>query len=102
MREKQKKLLLELRSKLVGKLHVQPYIIYGDETVELLLNKQPKTIEELSKVKGFPPKGKRVAGFGESVIAIFQDAEKISEIEITDTNKGITVGVQTKKMGCFS
>lgn len=82
MKERQRELLLKLRSVLVGEMHVQPYIIYPDETIDLLLEAQPKTLDDLSKVKGFPETGKRFKGFGEQVIAIFNDANAIDEFEI--------------------
>lgn len=101
MRRKQKELLLQLRSQLVGEMHVQPFTIYNDDTIELLLDAQPKTIGELSKVKGFPAEGKRVRGFGEAVIAIFKDANKIEKIAITGGSKDISVGVSLKPMEIF-
>lgn len=88
LRERQKQLLLELRSKLVGTMHVQPYIVYDDDTIELLLKKQPKTLDELKQIKGFPEKGKRFKGFGLSVCAIFNDKD-LKEIDV-DTSGSIT------------
>ncbi len=60
----QKQALINLRAQLVGTMHVQPFTIYQDATIEALLAAKPKTLEALSKVKGFPAKGKRVQGFG--------------------------------------
>lgn len=88
LRERQKQLLLELRSKLVGTMHVQPYIVYDDDTIELLLKKQPKTLDELKQIKGFPEKGKRFKGFGLSVCAIFNDKD-LKEIDV-DQSGSIT------------
>lgn len=101
MRRKQRELLLELRSKLVGQLHTQPFTIYNDDTIELLLDAQPKTIEELAKVKGFPEKGKRVQGFGEAVIAIFNDTNRIENIKISGAGKGSRISVGLKSMEAF-
>lgn len=88
LRERQRQLLLELRSKLVGTMHVQPYIVYDDDTIELLLKKQPKTLDELKQIKGFPEKGKRFKGFGLSVCAIFNDKD-LKEIDV-DPSGSIT------------
>ena len=83
--DKQRQLLLDLRSKLVSKMHVQPYIVYDDDTIELLLQKQPKTLDDLKQIKGFPEKGKRFKGFGLSVCAIFNDKEQLDGIDVDDT-----------------
>lgn len=101
MRGKQRKLLLELRRKLVGKLHTQPFTIYNDSTIEDLLDAQPHTLEELVKVKGFPREGKRIKGFGEAVIMIFKDPTKIESIEIKGDSNDVCIDVKTKEMGCF-
>lgn len=82
MKEKQRKLLQDLRGNLVGALHTQPFTIYNDETIEELLKVQPRSIEELCTVKGFPKDGKRVKNFGESIIAIFTDTDSISDFKI--------------------
>ena len=52
-RKSQEEQLLQLRSQLVGVLHTQPASVYPDETIEALLDAQPKSIGELPKVKGF-------------------------------------------------
>lgn len=101
MIEKQRKLLLELRSKLVGKLHTLPYTVFNDSTLEDLLEVQPKTLNELAEVKGFPAEGKRVKGFGEAIIMIFKDTQKIESIEVEGESTDISVGVKTIEMGCF-
>lgn len=73
---KEKQLLEELRSKLVGILHTQPFTIYTDAEIEALLKARPKTLEELVKIKGFPDNGKRVRTFGKAIIAIFNPPEE--------------------------
>lgn len=101
MRDKQKNLLLSLRSMLVGKLHTQPFTIYPDAVIEDLLDAQPKTLEELSQVKGFPKSGKRIQGFGEAVVAIFKDCDRIENFEVnTDGNEAI-VGTKLRKLSVF-
>ncbi len=87
----QRQLLEELRSQLVGDLHTQPFTIYTDETIEDLLKAQPTSLEELSKVKGFPRDGKRIKQFGASIVAIFKGDGK----SIPAPN------VQTKPMDFF-
>lgn len=95
MRTKQKELLLKLRSMLVGKMHVQPYIVYDDETIERLLDLQPKTLNDLKQIKGFPEKGKRFKGFGVQVVAIFNDTNSISDFDLDATG---SIKAMPKKM----
>lgn len=101
MREKQRQMLLDLRSQLVGKLHTQPFTIYNDATIEALLDAQPKTIKELSRVKGFPENGKRVKGFGETVIKIFTDCASIDSFEISGEGEELSVGAVLTPMTAF-
>lgn len=100
-RSLQRKLLEDLRSKLIGEHHTLPFTIYSDETIELLLQKQPKTLEELVQIKGFPKNGKRVKGFGEYVVRIFNDPEAIENATVTNTDDGLTVNVQFKNLNYF-
>lgn len=88
---KQRRLLMGLRSSLVGKEHTLPFTIYNDETIELLLQAQPQSLEELSQVKGFPKDGKRVKGFGESIVKIFTDTNNIAEVKFSADCKSVMV-----------
>lgn len=101
LREKQRQALIELREKLVGELHTLPYTIYTDENIEDLLQAQPKSIGELTNVKGFPEAGKRVVGFGEAIVLIFTQTESIEGFELTSKEDGIRLDVNLKKMTVF-
>ena len=105
MRNKQRQLLIALRSVLIAKKATLPYCIYTDETIEDLLDAQPKTIAELAKIKGFPEKGKRVKGFGEAVVAIFRDTDKIDSFDYTlleeGKNSDVSVGTHLKRLSAF-
>lgn len=103
MREKQRQLLIELRSQLISKKATLPYCIYPDETIESLLDAQPKTLEELVQVKGFPENGKRVKGFGEAIIAVFNCPEKISGFNLKEgtTADKFEVGTNLKPVTAF-
>lgn len=101
MEKKQRKLLLELRSRLVGEMHVQPFTIYNDVTIEELLRRKPRTLEDLSEVKGFPKTGKRIKGFGELVVAIFNNTDSISEIEVNVNGKDAGVSCKLKQLASF-
>lgn len=94
-----REMLIKLRSQLVGAMHVQPFTIYTDATIEDLIKAKPKSLADLEKVKGFPPKGKRVAGFGESIIAIFKGNVKATNVSAK--NGKISVGVELKKIEAF-
>lgn len=100
-KQKQKQLLLDLRSQLVGKMHTQPFTIYTDSTVEALLEAQPKSLEKLAKVKGFPKDGKRIKGFGEAVVQIFVDCASIESIEVGANDAGLTVETTLRPMSAF-
>lgn len=101
MREQERKALVELRSKLVGDKHTLPFTIYSDQTIEALLDARPTTIEELSKVKGFPKNGKRLKGFGEAVIQIFKDVQRIDSINVVERDGEAVVEVPLKPMSIF-
>lgn len=79
---KQRQLLLDLRAQMVSALHALPYTIYKDSDIENLLKAQPKSLAELSAVKGFPKQGKRVKGFGESIVKIFTDTDNCKTTKI--------------------
>jgi ribonuclease D len=98
---KEKELLIELRSQLVGKLHTQPFTIYTDSTIDELLKARPKTLEELASVKGFPADGKRIKGFGEAIIEIFKNTNRIEKIEITGDSSNVSVGTVLSPMNAF-
>lgn len=67
----ERELLLELRRK-IAKSHGQStYLVYNDAEMEMLLRERPKTIEELTKLKGFPASGKRVQAYGAVLIKVF-------------------------------
>lgn len=102
MKEKQRKLLIELRSALIGEKNMLPYCIFRDETIDDLIAAQPKTMEELTQVKGFPEKGKRVRGFGEAILEIFNNTDKIDHFELRGSSaKGFEVGMEMKRIGSF-
>lgn len=102
-KEKQRGLLLALRSELVGKLHTQPFTIYNDKTIEYLIEAQPQSLEELKEVNGFPEHGKRFKGFGESIIQIFNETVCVEEIKTESLSDGsIKITTVAKPMNSFS
>lgn len=99
--EQQRRLLLSLRSQLVGEKHTLPYTIYRDADIDSLLKAQPHTLEDLSKVKGFPKNGLRLTGFGDAIIAIFNNTDKIDDIKLEKNGNDYAVSVSLKKMKLF-
>lgn len=77
---KEKEMLLKLRSEVAKKSGQSTYLVPNDKEIEMLLKVRPKTIAELTALKGFPAKGKRVAAYGNALIDIF--TKKVSKIEI--------------------
>lgn len=99
--EKQRKLLVELRRKLVGKRHTLPYTIYRDEDIDSLIKAQPHTIEELEEVKGFPKGGLRIKGFGTAILEVFNNTNKVVGVDF-NVNGGVPeVTIKLKKMQIF-
>ena len=99
--EKQRELLKLLRSRLTGSEHTLPFTIFKDSEIESLLKAQPKTIEQLSKVKGFPAGGKRVKGYGDAIIAIFKGAD-ITDFGLKGTGEDVKVTTTIKKSAVFN
>lgn len=101
MKEK-KRLLKNLRVHLAFKKGVEPYKIFRDTELTLLLKEEPKTLEELGRLKGFPPKGIRVTHWGEAIIAIFNKPERIEDFEIDLDSDGNPIArVVLRKMEIF-
>lgn len=100
--EEIERLLRKLRRHLAYAKQVEPYKIFRDVELNLLLKNKPKTIEELAKLKGFPKDGKRVTCWGESIIKIFNKPEDIKDFEVTLDGEGFPVAVPIlKKMDLF-
>ena len=99
--EKQRTLLKELRSKLVGSQRTLPYTVYRDKDIEALLKAQPMTLEELGKVKGFPADGKRFTNYGNSILAVFKNPDSINSFSL-DLSKSVPeIRVEAKKVNAF-
>lgn len=102
MKERQRQLLIELRRQLVGLNHVLPFTVYTDKDLDALLDAQPKSIEELIRVKGFPASGIRVKGYGEAIIAVFSNPNSINQFKVEEGENGkITVGTIFKPIASF-
>lgn len=65
--------LLELRSKLAYNEKEKHSFSFSDEELERLLKEQPKSLDDLGKIKGFPRKGKRVSAYGQYIVDIFNN-----------------------------
>lgn len=102
----QRELLIALRSEILSKRGkdgkpLLPYCVYRDEDIEALLKAQPKSLEELWAVKGFPKNGKRVQGFGQAIVDIFL-GKRINKFSVKQDSKGqVIINVEIKKASGF-
>ena len=71
-RENEREQLLDLRRSIAKSEGQSTYLVFNDQELEVLLDKRPKSIEELSAIKGFPKDGKRVKTYGLRLIGIFK------------------------------
>lgn len=99
-RVKEKEALLTLRGKLAFEAKDGHSWSFSDAELESLLNAQPKTLDELGVIKGFPRKGKRVEAYGKNIIDIFNG---VSIDGFSVSKKGDTLDVKTimKKSTAF-
>jgi ribonuclease D len=95
-------LLRKLRGRLAFKSAKKPYVIFNDETLGDLLKEEPKTIEALSAIKGFPADGKRVAAWGQAIVDIFNKPDKIEDFDVKlDADGEPQATTRMKKMNAF-
>ena len=100
---KTEELLRKLRGHLAYKSQVEPYKIFRDIELNLLLDKQPKTLEELGEIKGFPVDGKRYKSYGQSIVDIFCSPDAIDDFEITvDKDGELYSETKLKRMSLFN
>ncbi len=97
----EKELLEKLRGHLAYSKQCAPYLIFRDEELKLLLQHRPQNLEELSKLKGFPKDGKRVAGWGSSIVDIFTRAEKIADFKVKLVDGEPVSHTELKRMTAF-
>lgn len=80
----EKELLQKLRGHLAYKANMEPFKVFRDQELELLLKERPKTLEALAKIKGFPKDGARVTKYGNAIIDIFNRSEQIEDFKVRD------------------
>lgn len=98
----ERELLKKLRGHMAYKKGVEPFRVFRDVELELLLQVKPKTIKELTTIKGFPAGGKRVEGYGEAIIAIFNKPQEIKDFNINlDKDGEPTAKIVLKQMSVF-
>lgn len=100
--DKERELLKKLRGHLAYKKGVEPFRVFRDIELELLLQKRPRTIKELTQIKGFPADGKRVLGYGEAIISIFNKPSQIKDFNVNlDKDGEPTAKIVLKEMSVF-
>lgn len=98
----EEELLRKLRGHMAFKKCVEPFRVFRDIELELLLQHRPKTIRELITIKGFPEGGKRVEGYGEAIISIFNKPKEIKDFNVNlDKDGEPTAKIVLKQMSCF-
>lgn len=80
--------LLDLRSKLAYASKGEHSWSFSDRELRDLLLKKPRTIEELTSIKGFPKNGKRVNSFGKQILEIFNSPDRIQDFNIHVNKQG--------------
>lgn len=95
--------LLMLRNSLCGQKHVLPYMIFTEECAKSIVEAQPRTIEELGRVKGFPVNGKRIKNYGEAVLDALWKADRIEcfDVSVNGEKNDITISPVIRNMQCF-
>lgn len=83
-----KQKLLDLRSKLAYASKREHSWSFSDRELRDLLLKKPKTMEELTSIKGFPKNGKRVNSFGKQILEIFNSPDRIQDFNIHVDKQG--------------
>ena len=98
----QEKLLRKLRGHMAYKKQVEPFRVFRDIELNLLLEKEPKDIESLTQIKGFPANGARVKGYGEAIIAIFNNTSRVKSFSVKlDANGECLVTTILKPLEVF-
>lgn len=94
--------LRKLRGRLAYSKQCEPYKIFRDVELNLLLSEKPRTIENLSKIKGFPKTGKRVQNYGQAIIDCFNRPESIEDFDVKlDASGEPVANTVLKKMNLF-
>lgn len=92
-------LLLELRSQISYKNSNHSWS-FTDEQLEDLLKVQPKTLDELGTIKGFPRDGKRVKAYGKVIISIFNNVD-IDKFKVYSDDDSMIVKIDLKQSSVF-
>lgn len=95
-------LLRKLRGHMAYKKNVEPYRIFRDVELNMLLQVKPKTINELTSIKGFPKDGARVACCGQSILDIFNRPKEIEDFKVDMDDKGnLSVNTELIRLSVF-
>lgn len=100
--QKQKELLLKLRSKMQSAYKVQPFKIMTNEVIDNILKEQPRTYMDVKAVKGFPEGQFRNEKFGRAIATIIRNWDEIDSIELMGNNEeGYNVSIGMKQSSVF-
>lgn len=87
-KKKQEKLLNEYRSQMSRDKHIKVFKVFTSENIKDVLDAQPHSLEELSRVKGFPKGGKRIQQYGEAIVDIITRCNEIENIHVHAATDG--------------
>ena len=83
--------------------HVQPYKILPNKVIAEIIAAQPKTQEQLNKVKGLPKDGFRNGKFGKAVVTIINHWPEIVDFELVgDKESGYDIEFRMSKSTAFN
>lgn len=91
--------LILLRNTLCGDKRILPYMVYTVGCAKEIVKSQPKTLQELGKVKGFPANGARIKNYGKVILEVLWSDKIITDFDIKETKDGIEINIS--KMNLF-
>lgn len=62
--------LIDLRLEIVKESGKSSFLVFSDDEITMLIDASPKTLDELTALKGFPKGGKRVKAYGDRILDI--------------------------------
>lgn len=101
-KEIQEKLLNEYRSQMSRDKRIKVFKVFTSENIQDVLKAQPRSLEDLAQVKGFPKNGKRIQQYGEAIIEIMTKCDDIETINVCpDENGAPKMKMKLKQMNLF-
>lgn len=71
----------DLLGDLVRETRMEPFRIFGESEILTLCYFEPRTLEELEGLPGFPKDGARVTKYGERIINVFNTRSRLTLVK---------------------